>query len=164
MALELIDKHWNDDGDGHDAGETVRLLREFTVAAEHARESMRRELGVNATDLAALEYLLIESDTWGVTASVLGRHLGLSSASTTILVSRLERADHLRREPAPQDRRANLLFPTERARSLLRSIVEHQTEALAAVVRSFDQEDLEVVEEFLGASIAALRNPLPPRG
>jgi len=26
MALELIDKHWNDDGDGHDAGETVRLL------------------------------------------------------------------------------------------------------------------------------------------
>ncbi|MBO9704588.1 MAG: MarR family transcriptional regulator [Arthrobacter sp.] len=163
MALELIDKHWNDDGDGNDPGETVKLLREFTVAAERARESMRRELGVNATDLAALEYLLIESDAWGVTASVLGKQLGLSSASTTILVSRLERADYLRREPAPRDRRANLLFPTERAQSLLRSIVEHQTEALAAVVRSFDREDLDVVEEFLGASIAALRNPLPPR-
>ncbi|MBO9705664.1 MAG: MarR family transcriptional regulator [Arthrobacter sp.] len=157
MALELIDKRWQE-SDHHDqALSALHHLREFTIAAEQARESLREELNVNSNDLAALRYLLAESGHRQVTASRIERHLGLSSASTTTLVARLEKAGYLVREPDARDRRFNILHPTERALTVVRSILEVQAEALTAVARSFDDEELSIVEGFLTDCIAALR-------
>ncbi|MEZ2372287.1 MarR family winged helix-turn-helix transcriptional regulator [Arthrobacter sp. RCC_34] len=157
MALELIEKHWRE-SDHHDqALSALHLLREFTVVVEQAREDLRAELRVNSTDLAALRFLLAETGSRPVTASMIEKHLGLSSASSTTLVARLEKAGYLLREPDSRDRRFNILHPTERARTLVHSIVDYQAEALTAVARSFDGEDLAVIEDFLTESIEALR-------
>ncbi|MGO4454387.1 MarR family winged helix-turn-helix transcriptional regulator [Arthrobacter sp. RAF14] len=158
MALELIDKRWQE-SDHHDqALSALHHLRELTVVVEQAREGLREELGVNSTDLAALRYLLAESGIRQVTASRIERHLGLSSASTTTLVARLEKAGYLIRQPDDRDRRFNILHPTERARTVVHSILEVQAEALTVVARSFDDEELDVVEKFLTDCIDALRD------
>jgi len=153
MALEVIDRRWQESDRPDQALTALHHLREFTVAVEQARERLREKLNVNSTDLAALRYLLAESGVRHVTASMIERHLHLSSASSATLVARLEKAGHLIREPDPRDHRFNILHPTESARNVVHSILEVQ-----AVARSFDDRELAIVEKFLTDTIGALRD------
>ena len=158
MALEVIDRRWQESDRPDQALTALHHLREFTVAVEQARERLREKLNVNSTDLAALRYLLSESGVRQVTASMIERHLHLSSASSATLVARLEKAGYLSREPDPRDRRFNILHPTESARNVVHSILEVQAEALTDVARSFDDGELAIVEKFLTETIGALRD------
>ncbi|WAC66061.1 MarR family transcriptional regulator [Agrococcus sp. SL85] len=103
------------DGSGDHAGgfdvadavaEPTRLLRELLQSGTAFEHAMRAELGVNATDLAAMEHLIADGP---LPPGELSRRLAISTASTTVVIDRLVDAGHAHREPNPRDRRSVLV-------------------------------------------------------
>lgn len=77
---------------------------------------IRTDTGMTDNELAILRFLLRErSSEHDVMPSEISRHLGISSASTTALIDRLERADMVERISHPTDRRSILVAATEKA-------------------------------------------------
>lgn len=93
--------------------EATRLLREFLDVSELFERALAAELEVNATDLEAMEHLLMSGP---LGPSELARRLGISTASTTTAIDRLVALGHVTREPNPRDRRGVLVVPQEASR------------------------------------------------
>ncbi len=93
--------------------EATQLLREFLEVSELFERSLGAELEVNATDLEAMEHLLMSGP---LGPSELARRLGISTASTTTAIDRLVALGHVTREPNPHDRRGVLVVPQEASR------------------------------------------------
>ncbi len=81
---------------------------------------------VNLTN-TEMEYLyaLISYRAQGVRLTDLANLLGLTKASASVMVSKLEKQGYIQRQANPDDARASLLFPTAQALAV-------QTEDLAA--------------------------------
>jgi DNA-binding MarR family transcriptional regulator len=73
------------------------------------RTAMARRLGLNPSEVDAMEHLMDEP----MGPVELSRRLHMTSASATVLVDRLEEAGHVSREADPQDRRRRVVRPTE---------------------------------------------------
>ncbi|MDP5226792.1 MULTISPECIES: MarR family transcriptional regulator [Arthrobacter] len=157
MALELINKSWLESDREDRALSALHLLREFRLAERGTRESLRSDLKINNNDLSALRFIREASADGPVGALMLGRHLGITSASTTALVNRMVAAGYLVREPDPRDRRAVVLTATQRAVELLDSSLQRQVGALLTAAGDFDDDELATVERFLTAVIEALK-------
>ena len=84
----------------------------------------------------------------------LGAGLGLSSASTTALVDRLEAAGMARREPDPQDRRRVLVTLSDSARRFGERRLAPLGAALEQAVDASDEASLTAVTAFLGVLLA----------
>jgi DNA-binding MarR family transcriptional regulator len=68
------------------------------------------------------------------------------------VVARLERAGYLRREPDPNDRRQQILYPVlERVRDI-HGVFEPIRKDVAALLESFDTRQLTAIAEFLARS------------
>src|SRR5690242_6113688 len=99
-------------GDGEDAARrrAVDVLQAFRVyrAADAAmRRRTRDAMSMGENDLLTLRYLLkAEREGRIVQPAELARYLGISTASTSAIIDRLERSDHVRRAPHPTDRRS----------------------------------------------------------
>src|SRR5690625_7262244 len=62
---------------------------------------------ISEKDMKSLHYLIVcEKKGVVATTSTIAAHLGISSASTTKLLDRLEKGGHVRRSRHPSDRRA----------------------------------------------------------
>ncbi|MGO4454059.1 MarR family winged helix-turn-helix transcriptional regulator [Arthrobacter sp. RAF14] len=158
MALELINRSWLEANDEDRVLSALHLLREFVVVEAETRTSLMADLKIKSNDLAALRFVLDGSDKGVVSPRALGHHLGITSASTTALVNRLEHAGYLRREPDPNDRRALVLHTTQAAKVLLESSLQRQVSSLLNAAGSFTTDELTVVEDFLTAVTDALRS------
>jgi len=105
-------------GDDHDSRRrrAVDLLQAFRLyrAAEVAmRRRTRDSMAMGENDLLTLRYLLkAEREGRLVSPAELSRYLGVSTASTTAIIARLEKSDHVRRRPHPTDRRSIIVTPT----------------------------------------------------
>ncbi|WP_433798161.1 MarR family winged helix-turn-helix transcriptional regulator [Actinomycetospora sp. CA-084318] len=91
--------------------DVIGASRELTVRAARA-------MGMNTTDMAAV-HLLAEFGPMGTTG--LAARLGITQASTTVLVDRLERAGHVERVRDTADRRRVVLTETPAAREANRA-------------------------------------------
>ncbi len=87
----------------------LRALRDYAAAAREASLEGLVELKLSETDLKAMRFLLARP---GALARDIAQQLQVSSATTTVLVDRLEQRGLLRREPSEKDRRAVHLYPT----------------------------------------------------
>ena len=128
------------------------------VVETDTKNSLMSDLKIKSNDLSALRFVLDESVHGSVSPRALGAHLGITSASTTALVNRLEHAGYLRREPDPNDRRALVLHTTQAAKALLESSLQRQVTALLTAAGSFSGEELAVVERFLASVTEALQS------
>ena len=73
-------------------------------AEEKLSEASLRYMKLNRTDMRALHFLIVaENRKQIVTPSAIAEHLGISTASTTKLLDRLERGDHILRHTHPTD-------------------------------------------------------------
>lgn len=88
-------------------------IRAYQAAVDEFDGELARLLGVNRTDLRALEILLIETPE--ASPSQLAAQLGLTSGSVTTMLDRLENRGYLTREPHPNDRRKTIVRATPRA-------------------------------------------------
>lgn len=88
-------------------GRLMASLGRLREAEEALSAASLKYMRLNETDMRALHFLIV-SDNRGelATPGAIAAHLKISSASTTKLLDRLERAGHIERGPHPTDRRA----------------------------------------------------------
>src|SRR5699024_8750166 len=86
-----------------------------------AHRRLLRHMRLGQTDLRALHFLIVCENTGTLaTPGAIAQTLGISSASTTKLLDRLEAAGHVRRSRHPSDRRALVITiaPATRAEAM----------------------------------------------
>jgi DNA-binding MarR family transcriptional regulator len=128
----------------------MQALGELREAENRLRDASLEYMKLGQTDMRAIHFLIVaENSQQVVTASALAVHLGISSASTTKLVDRLERAGHLTRSPHPTDRRSQVLRITpETRKSAMETVgVQHARRFHSAARLTPDER--EVVIRFL---------------
>lgn len=119
-----------------DAHEATWALWAVLRAADEAEHAIARDLGLPYTDALALNHILNTAGPLGPVE--LGRRLGITSASATVLVDRLVVSGHLSRRPDPADGRRRILEATEQARVDIVNAMAPLMHALDAVAARLD--------------------------
>jgi DNA-binding MarR family transcriptional regulator len=129
------------------------LEREFLLALRKAGSVMQllgaasaERIGINVTDLNCLNILAL---TGNMTAGELARETGLTTASITGVLDRLEEAGFVRRERDPGDRRRVIvrLDPTRGLRDVA-PVFAPVVEAWRAAATTYTDEQLTLILEF----------------
>lgn len=140
----------------------VAKLREMRQLTDKAYREQRDTRNLNDKDMAALGYL---SQEWGegreVSPKDIAAHLGLSSATTTLVLDRLEADGYVTRRPSSTDRRAILLKPSSSMQewteqypaSLLRASFLDVAAGLACA-------DVAIIEQYFAAVLDDVRQRL----
>lgn len=124
----------------------ARLRRAEDLLVEASNAYMR----LNRTDMRTLHFLIASAHcNEVVTPSAIAAHLGISTASTTKLLDRLERGGHITRDSHPSDRRALVISVTpETHRSAMSTVGRQQARRFNAAAR-LSPSEREVVIGFL---------------
>lgn len=131
----------------------------LTNALAHLRESEREltevsrsSMGLSAQELRAAQYLVASSRRGKiVTPSVLAEYLGVSAASMTKLLNRLERAGHITRALHPKDRRAIQIQVTPQTAALIQRSVGRQQARRFYAAAQLTSAERALVTRFLTA-------------
>ncbi|GMA32878.1 MarR family winged helix-turn-helix transcriptional regulator [Litorihabitans aurantiacus] len=106
--------YWYGRGERPDAVAVLTLLRRYREAETAALARLGDVLGLSDGDTAAVRHLLLAArDGHDVRQRELALALGMTDASVSGLVDRLERRGYVRREPHPEDRRSLRLVVTD---------------------------------------------------
>ncbi|MEN3583312.1 MarR family winged helix-turn-helix transcriptional regulator [Streptomyces sp. ZYX-F-203] len=132
------------------------LLRGINSEFNRIAQDFAHSQGLHLTDVQALIAILdadADADAEGgsgpMTPGRLGRRLGLTSGAVTACLDRLERAGHVRRVRARDDRRVVHLHYATAGRRLARDYFMPMARSTDAVRERFAPEELEVVVRFL---------------
>ena len=99
---------------------------------------------------AQLRVILHLSQSEGVTQVHLSDEIGIKKASVGVLLERLEEKDLVQRRPDPADRRANLIYLSDKARALLGPIYESGNAVLDGLLDGIDRaEQTQLVDLLL---------------
>lgn len=124
---ELVDRSGMRREDVAQIGELMAALSALRDAEKLLSDASLRYMKLNQTDMRALHYLIVASHTGViVTPGALADHLGISTASTTKMLDRLERGGHIIRSPHPTDRRALTISITPGTREAAMDTVGRQ--------------------------------------
>jgi len=129
--------------------EALRLYRAAEVAM---RRRTQQSMDMGENELLVLRFLTrarLRGEP--VTPISLSRYLGITSASTTALLDRLEKTGHVRRDPNPRDRRSVLITVSEKSDAEIRATLGGMHERMMAIVREMDARDRSAVITFLDA-------------
>lgn len=152
---ELVDRHGMSEADVDQVVRVMNALRAWHEAADRMSAASRRYMRLNETDMRALRYLIAARNQGRVvTPGALSSYLGISTASTTKLLDRLEKGGHVVRSPHPTDRRALVVTVTEATRADARQSVGRQHARRFAVAAALTPKERDVVIRFL-ESLAA---------
>ncbi len=141
----------SDTGRGTEVTDALRAVQTGTIEAQQATA---RRLALGVSDLQALEHLFTDRGSLG--AVELGQRLGMTSASATALVDRLERAGHLVRESDTSDRRRKRLVPTEHAEREALGVLGPMIASLHAAAARLTDEEADAVTRYLREVAAIL--------
>jgi DNA-binding MarR family transcriptional regulator len=103
-------------------------------------------LGVNVTDMAALEHLL---NNGPMTPGQLASHLKVTTAAATQIVDRLERAGHVARERRTHDRRKICVVPVPASLDRAFAQLAPMMDGLDGVIAGLSPAERQVIERFL---------------
>ncbi|WP_292834420.1 MarR family transcriptional regulator [Microbacterium sp.] len=141
----------------------LEAVQVFSDALDQMKGSLRGEMGMNATDVAALRMLIMrERSAAVVQPQDIAKHLSISTASTTKLLDRLSRSGHVERRPHPRDRRARIVVLTDVARA---DFYRHFGERLVRMrhgMTEFTDDELRAIVRFLADMSAALTETRSP--
>ena len=137
--------------------DVLNLLRRYRAAEQEMRRRTRDSMGMGETDLLALRYVLkAEREGALLTPGMLAKRIGISTASTTVLIDRLERSGHLARRPHPTDRRSLVVVSTTGSDAEVRETLGRMHRAMIDVADSLDPDELRAVARFLAGMIDAV--------
>ena len=136
---------------------TVHRLRALTLLLDAVGAAFAVRNGLSATDVRALVCLL-DRERAGVPASPtwLAGQLGVTTASVTALLDRLERAGHVRRTPRSDDRRRVDVLVQDSAKDLGWASFGPLIDATAAVLDRRGPAERAVIDAFLDDMVAAV--------
>nr|WP_277952771.1 MarR family transcriptional regulator [Pseudomonas sp. TH43] len=115
-------------------------------------------LGINQTDMAALEHLITDGP---LPPTELATRLSVTTAGITQVIDRLERAGHVVRERQLDDKRRVLVCPLPDSVAQAYRHIAPMLNGLTTVLGALEGEDRAVVEAFLGQVIEVYRSTLP---
>jgi len=113
------------------------------------------QIGINATDLNCLNILSFSGQ---MTAGQLAKATGLTTASITGVIDRLEEAGYVRRERDTTDRRRVVIhLVLERAISNVASVFLPMVRAWQEMAERYSDDELRLIVEFYGQMEDVLR-------
>lgn len=130
--------------------EVMAALGRLRDAEQQLSEASQRYMRLGRSDMRALHFLIVAHHTRVViTPSAIAAHLGISSASTTKLLDRLEAGGHIVRAPHPNDRRALAITITEETReAAMQTVGRLQAKRFHAAAR-LTSDERAIVVRFL---------------
>ncbi len=128
----------------------LEAVRAFSDALDRMYASMRGDMDMNTTDLAALRMLIIrEQHGEVVKPHDLATHLAISTASTTKLLDRLTADGYLVRKPHPHDRRSRIVALTDEARATFRKHFGERLRRMREATEPYSDDELRTIVRFL---------------
>ena len=134
---ELIDYSDLEAQDIEEIDALMEALSRLRAAEKALSEASLRYMELSETDMRALHFAIVSENMGSeATPGAIARTLGISSASTTKLLDRLENAGHIERLQHPTDRRALVVRvdPSTRA-TAMRTIGAQQARRVDAARR-----------------------------
>ncbi|MCK6068328.1 MarR family transcriptional regulator [Microbacterium sp. dk485] len=142
-------RYWYGASEEERRSRAVEVLQAFRVyrAAEIAmRRRTRESMSMGENELLVLRYLLKASgEGRSVSPSELTRYLGVSTASTTAIIDRLEKSGHVTRVPHPSDRRSILVVATAESDAEVRATLGKMHERMMSAVIDMTPEESAIV-------------------
>lgn len=115
---------------------------------------------MNETDLFAIRHLIsAEAQGTAVSPKDLSAVLGISSAATAKLLARLVESGHIRREPHPSDRRAQVLHATPSAHDDVRATLGGMHRRMLEAAEGLTPAQQKAVIHFLDSLSVAVSAP-----
>lgn len=151
-----------------DLAQIERIMAEMGRMRQIERRIMlssQKYMKLNETDMRTLRKLISAKHAGrSVTPSELRTYLGISSASVTKMIDRLEANGHVRRTKHPTDRRSQCVEVTEETHLAAREQVGRHHAKRFEVANSLTAQEREVVIRFLAGTSDALEGSLdaPP--
>lgn len=152
-------KHRAEDSSPTSRKEVGELLRRLTSDLQEVGRDFGRRHEMNSSDVRAL-VLVMDAQRRGVPIgpSAIAAQLGMTGASVTALVDRLEVVGHLSRRPDPHDRRRIVLEVGAEAQRLGGQYFGALQERIDAATGDFSDQDLAIVRRYLLAAIGAVED------
>ena len=146
----LIDRSALSESDVAQCNRIMAAMSQLRTAEERLSAASNRYMKLNATDMRALRFVMVSENLGQLaTPGAIAAHLNISTASTTKLLDRLERAGHIEREPHPSDRRALVIKTTAETRSTAMQTVGRQHAKKFEAAARLAPDEREVVARFL---------------
>ena len=143
--------------------ELMQAVGALRVVEERLNESSRDFMKLGATDMRALHFLIVSENQGRITtAAAIAAHLHITSASTTKLLDRLQRAGHVTRSPHPSDRRALAIRITPQTRRVATETVGVQQSRRFHAAARLTTAEREVVIRFLRDTARELATATAP--
>ena len=147
---ELIDRADASEQDLEQISRLMAALGSLRDAEQRLSDASHEYMQLNRTDMRALHFLIVAANLETLaTPGALASHLEISSASTTKLIDRLERAGHVVRSPHPTDRRALVVSVTPQTRQAAMETVGRQQAKRFEAAARLSPEARETVIDFL---------------
>ena len=127
-------------------------IRGLSFDFDGLSQAVADRVGLSTTDLLAMELI---NRTGRVTAGQIADRLHMTSGAITGVIDRLERAGLAQRTPDRADRRRVLVMPTTKEHQI-RALYDPLVTALRNTATSYSDEDLAVLNTFLGQIRAAV--------
>lgn len=131
------------------------LLREILDVTEDFERSLGGELSVNATDLAAMQHLIVAG---ALSPTALAERLELSSGAVTTVIDRLEGLGHVRRTPNPDDRRGTLVVPEPASVGRAMQRIVPMVTAVDRAIHDFDEAEQAAITRYLQRVVDTYRD------
>jgi DNA-binding MarR family transcriptional regulator len=129
--------------------EVLDAMRRWRDAERVTSEASQRYMRLGASDMRALRMLIAAGNqNIAVTPSAMAGHLGISAASTTKLLDRLERAGHIVRRAHPDDRRSLVIEVTDDTRRAARATVGREHARRFDVIAALTAGQRRVIADF----------------
>ncbi|SBS71463.1 MarR family winged helix-turn-helix transcriptional regulator [uncultured Microbacterium sp.] len=135
----------------------LEALRMYRAAETAMRRRTQQSMAMGENELLVLRFITRASGRGEqVTPIDLARYLGLSTASITALVDRLERSDHVRRQPHPTDRRKVIITTTSQTEDEIRATLGQMHARMHDATAAVTADDAKVIIGFLERMRAAV--------
>ena len=147
---ELVDRKSFSPGETQQINAVMRALGGLRDAEQKLSEASLRYMKLNQTDMRALHFLIACENSGSIaTPGAIASHLGISTASTTKLLDRLEYGGHITRAPHPSDRRALAIAITPSTRKSAIETVGRQHARRFVAAANLSASERDIVIRFL---------------
>jgi DNA-binding MarR family transcriptional regulator len=158
--------YWYSDSTDDERGARImEAMRAYRAAEMTMRRRTQSSMAMGENELLVLRYLTrAGGNARDITPVDLARHLGVSTASMTALLDRLERSGHLQRRPHPSDRRKILVATTAHADEEMRETLASMHARMMQATRGMTESDTAAVTAFLQRMRCAVTEVCDPSG
>ena len=139
-------------------GMLMGALGRLRDAEQELSDASLKYMRLNETDMRALHFLIVAGNRGDLaTPGTIASHLKISSASTTKLLDRLERAGHIVRRAHPTDRRALAISITPETHEAAMNTVGKQHAKRFHAAARLTPAERDVVIRFLDDMASEIR-------